>query len=794
MIHKPRWRSGAAATWCAWGQAGLLLLSAMALTWWWGPGHAEAQLASSPPLPIVKSIEVRGNRRVERDTILFHVSSKVGERFSVTTIRNDLRKIYGLRFFKDVRVETEDFEGGLKIIFVVEEQPTIRGIHFKGNKNIDEEKLRERLKVSKRAVMNRQLLQESITDMKKLYEEEGYIFAEISSAVEKVNDSDVDVSFTIDEGMKLKVTSITFSGNEHLSSRLLRKRMILKEKSLLSVITGSGKFRRDALNVDRLRLKAAYEDYGYIQAQVGDAKVDYNREKREIHIHYDVVEGPEYRVGTVEVQGQEPYSTEQLLAPLTLKPGRVFSRSQLRKDIITLTNLYAVVGYAYTDVQPLVKQDHQERLVNLTYTIERGIVVNIGRILLRGNHRTRDHVIRREIPFAEGDLYNGKLLQTAQQRIRGLGYFDQVEINNQPTEKREVLDIVTRVQEQSTGSISGGVGFSSTENVLFSAAISERNFLGKGQSVSLRGSRSSIRQSLVFSFAEPYLWGRDVSFNFDLFAREDEFNTFTVDTTGGNVRLGRRVWKNLRASMGYRYEDTSISEVDSDAPALARRQAEKDFTISAISPALSWDSRDNRLAPTRGTYDRISAETSGPLGGTHFYKLSGESRWFFPILNAGEPKKAVVLMLRGRGSYARPTNGDELPVFERYFLGGNDNLRGFKFREAGPKDDNDEPFGGTSELLFSSEVRFPIPRIPVIGGLLFVDAGNVFCDDDDLKRSGERICGGKALDFGDLRYSAGGGVRFDSPLGTVQLEMGWKLDKRDGEDASEIHFKFGRGF
>lgn len=730
--------------------------------------------------PLIGAIEIRGNIRIEQTTIRAAIKTKVGEPFSVVGLRKDLSAIFRLGYFSDVRIETEEFEGGLRAIFTVVEKPTIREVKISGNKKVDTKDIQEKLKLKAGDFFSRQVLKESTDAVLSLYEEKGYLYAKVEPKIKEVQGA-VTIEYAIEEGKKLAVAEVDFEGNKSIPSGKLRKAMVTKKKGLFSFITGSGVYRKEALAVDRLRIQLAYENEGFVRAQAGDPRVDIDRETGKIKIVFPITEGPRFKVGEVKVKGDEVYSAQDIKNALSQRSGDFFSRDGLRNDILKITDLYGQKGYAFAEIVPTTNIDDEKKAVNISFDIDKGLKTYVGKINVTGNLRTRDFVVRREFRFHESDLYNSAKYNRSVQRIKNLGIFEDVSVTTKRGERPDLIDIDAKVTERPTGAISGGVGFSSTENFIFALGLRQDNFLGRGQRLNLRASLSSLRTDFTFTFVEPYLFGHEVSLSLDLYNRKDEFPAFTEDTTGGRAVFGKNITEFTNVFFGYRFEDVELSDISGEAPVFLQRQRGR-VTISSVVPSVVRDTTDSRIEPTRGTYSRAFFEyAGGPLGGTDFVKSVGEFRWYRTLARVTRDKLPLIFYLRGLAGYVNPFGDEDLPVFERFFVGGAETLRGFKFREAGPRDATGELIGGTSELIFNGELRFPVPRVRLIKAALFTDIGNAF-DEDHL------------FDLGDLRYNAGWGLRFSTPIGVAAFDVGFKLDRRDGESASAFHFRIGRAF
>ena len=738
----------------------------------WPDGAA----AQTPPLPI-KFIEVRGNRRVEESTIRFYIATRVGDRFSVSKLRRDIKKIYDLGFFRDVKVDVSPFEGGLRVIFIVEEKPSVSNVRVVGNKRVDLEDILEKLTVTAQSILSQGTIRESVEAIRSLYQEEGYYFARVDSIVEETGVNQVNVEFRITEGEKVSVKKISFEGNQAFSDKALRKIMQTGQKWIFSWFTGGDIYKEDQIRTDLVRIQVFYQNKGYIRSEVNEPKIIENRKDNSLSIIIPIVEGKQYRVGKVEVKGDNVFLAPDLRKLISLKKGDVYNRSRLNSDIVRITESYAQKGHAFADIIPQTNINDDKQTVDLKITPQKGRRAFIGRIIIKGNDFTRDKVIRRQVALLEGSLFDGEKLKLTRRRLQRLGFFEDVKIETKRGEKPDLLDVEIELKERPTGVISGGTGFSNRSGFLLFGEIRENNLFGRGQALSLRIRRSNLDTTGTVSFLEPHFLDTNFSLSSAVFVQSDEFDSFERDRAGGNIGVGRLLTETLIGHVVYQYEENNVSNVKDTATSFIRRQ-EGHSTTSSITPTLTRDNRDNRIRPSKGGFSRLTSRIAGGILGAdnNFYALGAEHRQYYPFF-----KKRIILVGRGRITWADGYGGKELPVFERAYLGGARTVRGFGFREVGPKDADGDPSGGEASLLFNVEVHFPF--VAGLRAVIFFDAGQVYLKED-----------GNLYDVGDLRYSAGGGLRILSPLGPISMDWGVKLDKRENESRSEFHFGIGRTF
>jgi outer membrane protein insertion porin family len=726
------------------------------------------------PTPRIRSIEIKGNQKVETSTIQFYVRNRVGDEFSVARIREDILRIYRLGFFKDVQVDVEEFEGGLKVTFIVVEEPFVRDITIVGAQAIKHEEIEGKLALKANSVLNRNQVRDSLDKIKQLYQEKGYYFAEAEAVYTDVGPEEIDLTIRITEGEKILIKRITFVGNRAIEPWELKNVMETKEATLISFITGTGVYQRETLRNDLRRLEAFYQTRGFLRVEVSEPDVRVDPKAKGIFITITVKEQDQYRVGRLQVAGDDLFSAPELKNLMKLQEGEIFDRSQLANDVLKLSDRYTERGYAFADVVPLTNIDQEKRLVNIDVRIDRGPQVRVGRVLIVGNEITRDKVIRREIRLSEGDLFDSTKLRRSRQRLGNLGFFEEVKLDTRRRPEEDLVDLEVRVKEQPTGAFTAGAGYSSTQSVIGTASIRQNNLFGRGQRLSLTAALSSISGDFTLSFTEPYFLDSQYSLGLEAYNRSFNYDTFDSHELGAGLRFSRPFGEYLRLGLGYRYEDINITDVADNASQRIKDLAGRS-TSSVITPSMIWDTRDNALNPSRGFYNLLTVDfAGGPLGAENqFYKSVGETNWYYPLVSD------VVLSLRGRLGYAEGYGGKELPLYERFFVGTQAmTIRGYQLKEVGPKDINGDPIGGNSEILMSAQLRFPITQgLSLIG---FIDTGNLY-------DKGE-------FDPTRLRAGVGAGIRFVTPLGPLALDYGFKLNRQPGDKPGAISFNVGSLF
>lgn len=722
---------------------------------------------------IIIKISIRGNDRIEEDAVKSEIKSKEGDVLSQKALREDLRRIYEMGYFEDVNVTKESTPAGKEITFIVSEKPSVKRIEISGNEFIDKEDINEVIDIKTHAILNFTKLENSVKNILKLYRDKGYWAAEVDYRVYYLKTKEAIIDFRIEENKKTKIKEIQFVGNKVYADEELRDIMETSEKGFFSWLTDSGVLNEDELNQDIDKISSLYSNNGYVEIKIGKPEITYDN--KWIYILIRINEGKQFRVGKVDIRGDLIEEKDILLKGLNMTSGKMFNRSLLREDISVLTDKYARVGYAFADITPLTSIDKESQLVDLTFDIHRGKKVYFERISITGNSRTRDKVIRRELKIAEGDQYDKEKLGRSYEKINRLGYFEEISFNTEKGGGDDKLDLIVKVKERPTGAVSVGAGYSSIDNLIGMINISESNLFGRGLKLFLVANIGGKSQSYKLGFTEPWLLDTPISAGFDIYDTKREYTNYDKHARGGDIRFGFPITEEYtRAYLTYKYENVDITEVQDDAADVIRDQ-EGNTSTSSIVLALVRDSRDSAIFPTKGSDNSISTEYAGGfLGGTNYFtKYVGNTTWYFPLF------WDTVFMSRGRIGYAHGNQGRELPLFERFFLGGINTIRGFEAYSIGPKDpDTGDVIGGNKELLFNLEYIFPLVEEAGIKGVVFFDAGNAFNEDEDY-------------DFNQLRTSVGAGIRWYSPLGPLRLEWGYNLDPEPGENQSDWEFAIG---
>jgi len=739
----------------------------------------------------ITEIKIEGNKVVSTATILSKIKIRTGEKFQQKAVNEDIKRLYATGFFTDVSVEVEDHSGGIRLIFSVSEKSLVGELIFEGNNTYKEDILKKQIETKEGDVLNRRRLSEDIKKLKAFYHKKGFPLVDIEYHAEVDPEANkAKVYIKINESKKYRIREISFEGNEAFNNKRLMKVIVTRPDRLFT----SGLLDEDVLEQDMKRIESFYSQEGYVDAKATN-KVDYNDEKKGIFIVITVSEGPRYFAGTVELLGNKIIDSKKIEKEIKMETGKPYNPVNLRFDVITIQTLYFDRGYMSCNVNPSTKLDRDNKAINITYNITEGDLSYLNEIRITGNTKTKDVVIRRELRLYPGERFDGKKLKKSKQRLYDLGYFDEVIFDTEPTQESDKKDLVVRVKEAKTGEFSFGGGYSSVDRLLGFVEVTQRNFdimnfptlTGGGQTLNLRAEIGSVRQNYILSFTEPWILGYPYLFGFDLFNFDRNRKSslgygYAERRTGGNLRFGKEFTDYDRADLKYRLERVKISDVSSDATSALKDEEGKN-TISSLALTLTRNTTDSKYNPTEGHILSVTGEDAGGVfgGDKDFYKVGGLADFFF---NREIFEKKLVLELKGRFGWSEEYDDSEtVPIYERYFAGGANTVRGYKERSIGPRDARtNDPIGGESMLIGNAELTYPVFKNFKIA--TFYDIGNVW----------EKSYG--IFKAGDFKSGTGVGVRVKTPIGPVSVDAGYPLDQARPGDKKKIrfHFSMSRGF
>ena len=724
---------------------------------------------------LITGVRVTGNVRIEADAIERVIRVKAGDVLRAGELSKDLKNIYKMGYFEDIRVEAEEDEGGKLVVFHVKEKPTIRKISFSGNKVFKDKKLRENLTISTGSILNIFTIKSNIDQLQAMYKEKNYHNIKITYTVHDQENNQADIEFVFEEGKKIRIKEIAFQGNRTFPDKKLKKLISTSEKGFFSWLTSSGELNLEDLSQDAARLMAFYHTEGFIHAKVGDPVVDF--EDKGIFITFKIEEGERFKVGTIDMDGNLIIPKSRLMPGLQIAKEPFFNRETVREDILWLTDLYADAGYAFADISPLTREDSVNRLVDITYSAQKRDRVYFEDITISGNTSTRDKVIRRELSIHEQGLYSGSRLKRSVRNLHRLDFFEDVKVDTPKGSAEDRMNVNIGLVEKPTGTFTFGAGYSTVDDFFVTGSVSQRNLFGRGQILKLSGQVGGISDLYNLSFTEPWMFDIPLSGSISVYRTGREYDTYDKTSTGGGLSVSYPIYDYTRASLAYRYDITDLTDITQDASDNIKELEGKNAT-SAITTALSYDSRDRAFNTTQGQDHNLAYTFAGLGGDIGFNKVVGELGWYIPVY------KGLVTFLHGKSGFVKQRDGYTLPDYEKFYLGGMNSIRGFGFQDINIKTVNSAgqitEEGGESFVQFNFELTYPFFKDLGIVGVVFYDTGNVFPDE--------------SIDLGSLRQAAGYGIRWYSPIGPIRIEGGHILDPReeDGED-SGVNWEFSMG-
>ncbi len=758
-----------------------------------GPVSTRAQnpqAAQGPP--IIKSIDVEytGPGTVSKERILAQMRTKVGQPYSDQVVEQDIETLYKTGSVLNVRIFAQPEGNGVKVIVAVQTRSIVREIEIDGAEQVKAKRLRKEIKLKLNQPVNEQELEEARQKIIEVYQGRGYNDVSVQFRVDPIDEKrgTARVVFTVNEGLKGAVRQIHFEGNEHFSEKVLRKQMKTRGKTLVYFLDKSGRLDEVQLDQDLDKIREWYQNHGYIDVQIKDVRKERTKNGPMI-LTIVIAEGPQYHVGKLTISGYQATSEQKILALLKMKEGSVYSPKQLRDDAKAVADAYGSGGYVDLVVLPEGTPAGSAR-IDVHYKIEEGDRSFVNRINIAGNTRTKDKVIRREVLLAPGDVFNTVRVDTTKKRLENLGYFAKVETYPEDTDVPGRKDLTILVQEKRTGSLTFGGGFSTIDKLVGFAELTQGNFdllnwpgfTGAGQKFRLRIQYGTERKDFILVLTEPYFLDRRLALSGQVFYDEANYLSAQYDQRnyGFAIELRKPINAFIYATLGYQLQDVDIFNVDPSASEAIQSQ-EGSTVESKIFSSVVFDRRDNPLLTRRGQRVSFAPYVAGGfLGGdTQIYGLDLEGSQYFPfrwdtiLLINGE---IATVSTWGSGNQI-PGSSDQVPIFERLFLGGSNNLRGFPFREVGPQDQNGEPLGGNSMARATVEFTFPI--VEKARGAIFYDTG--FVNSDSW-----------SFGFNHIASDIGIGLRLDLPIGPLRLDYGYPI-QRDGYNGGG-HFNFNVGY
>ncbi len=733
---------------------------------------------------VVKEIDFSGNNRTPSETLKSKLTMKREMRLNEELVDLDVKSLFSLGQFQDVTAETQDVPGGVKLTYLVVEKPLISKISFEGNKKLKEDDLLESVIQKTYSVLDDKAVAESIDKMREAYAKKGFYLAQISYRVDVGTGDEATLVFEINENKGVAVRRIMFIGNKVFNDEQLRDVVRTRQKGAMSFLTGSGKYDEELLKADAMMLAYHYLNNGYLKVKVSPAKVNISKDKRYIFITFQITEGSQYKIGDVTIEGDILTTHEELASQLKTKSGQIYSQKLLDEDTQNLIDRYGDEGYAFANVVPQTIPDDEALTADINIGISKGKRISIERINIYGNTHTRDKVIRREMEIMENDRYSERLLRKSREKLMRLGYFEEVNFATPRGSRDDTVVLNISVKEKSTRSFNIGAGFSSAEKFIFNASVNLENGFGYGISTALSAEISKIRQMFMLSMSDPYFLDTEWMAGFSAYRSSYVYTDFTRQALGGDVNIGHRFFDNCAASIGYQLEQVKVSSYAMTVPEVFKQSSSG--RTSALSLSLSRDTRNNRLAATKGLFHSVVQEVSGnKLGGSNdFYRVNFRQMLYQPIY------KSLVFKQFFRLGYIKSLNDKPVPLFERFFAGGVNSLRGYDPNSVGPTlripvtpDGSVQNFvyGGDKLMLLITELELPLYDKAGIRAVGFFDAGNAYSENENYS-------------FNNLRLDYGFGLRWHSPFGPMRFEFGFPIERRPGEQSWIFNFSIGEFF
>jgi outer membrane protein insertion porin family len=727
----------------------------------------------------VLDIIVDGTQRIEPGTVISYLLIQKGDPFDAGRIDRSLKSLFATGLFADVALRRE----GDTLVISVVENPVINRIAFEGNKEIGDESLDAEVSLRPRIIYTRTKVQNDVKRISDLYRSQGHFAATVEPKVIQLPQNRIDLVFEIVEGEETFVRKIRFVGNNKFSDSRLREIIRTREDRWYRFFSSDNTFDVDRMTLDRELLRRFYLSNGHADFRVTSAIAELTPDRKDFFITFTVEEGVRYQFGDITVDARlRNIDEKEIIDTVEIEKGDWYDAGELEKDIDRLTHTVGTFGYAFIDIRPRINRDREARTVSVTFEINEGPRVFVERINIMGNMATADKVIRREIRLVEGDAFNTSKLRRSRQRIQNLDFFDKVSVEQVPGSAPDKAVVNVEVIEKPTGDVSLGVGFSSGNGALVDFGINERNLLGQGQDLSLKG-RIATRQSQInLSFTEPYFLDRDVAAGIDVFhIREDmqDDSSFDSETTGGALRGGYPITERLRQNWKYMAKNTKVTDVAAGASQLIK-DVGGDSSLSQVSLTTSYDSRDSVITPTEGYHVRVENDFAGLGGDKRHFRNTVTAAKYFTLVDGW------ILSFDGKAGYIAGI-GKDVHLTERYFMGGED-LRGFATSGVGPRDNlTDDALGGEWMYAGSTELTFPL-GLPVefaLAGKIFSDFGST----GQLEPSRTFV-----NDTGSIRVTVGAGVTWMSPFGPLGIDLGFPVAKESFDETETVRVNFGTSF
>ncbi|MDR2075350.1 MAG: outer membrane protein assembly factor BamA [Desulfovibrio sp.] len=729
----------------------------------------------------IAGVEVRGTKVLDPDVVLLRINTRKGDPIDSAAIDQEVQRIWNLGYFSDVTVEVENRDDGPYLVYMVTEKPRLESVTVEGNDEIEEEDILAAMGNKPGSILNERMLAEDISKILELYRKDGYYLARVSQRLEpRQGGSATALYLTIDEGERLYIKEVRIVGAEQLSEGDVKDRLLLSERGIISWITGSGVLKEELIERDSAAISAYYLDHGFLDISVAAPDIQY--EEDGIVISFPVQEGLRYTLGEVRLSGDLIDTEERLFSVTNLDDraaeGDYFNLSVMQEDVKNLGDFYADFGYAFAEISPNPhKRPGEEAVVDVVYAVQKRNKVFIRRVVVEGNSKTRDNVILREMRLSDGEPFDGSKLRRSTERLNKLGYFEVAEGELVPTRNEDEVDLKITVKEKPTGALMAGVGYSTFSKVGVSGTLMERNLWGKGYSASFQASFSGRRDAYTFNITNPRWNDTDLSVGLDLYHWRDDYVDYMKRTTGGVLRFAYPIGEYTAVGWGYRFDRYELYDVDDDASSIIKKYADGIRYSSVLLGRITRDTT-NRERPTSGHIDRIGLEYGGGIlaGDDDFLSASVEHQTYYQLW------PAHVLHFRARGAAIFKNGSEEIPVFERFWMGGIDSVRGYDSRDIVPRDpDTGDRIGGDRmafanfEYIYSLNEELGFNIVPFFDIGFNLDTAEYSSFSDEIKKS------------------VGLELRWRSPMGDLRFAYGFPLDENRKGDRDSGRFEFSMG-
>lgn len=746
---------------------------------------------------VIQDIRIKGIARTEPGTVLSHLPFQVGDEFTDAKGNTAIHALYGSGLFRDVRLERE----GNVLVIQLQERPAVASISTQGIHAFDNAAIEQSLRdvgMAEGRIFDHATLDRADQEMRRQYLARGYYGVDVKTTVTPLDRNRVRLSIVVDEGEAASISSIRFVGNRIMDDETLQEQMQLTTSGWMSWYTKSNLYSREKLAADIEAIRSYYLNNGYLDFKVDSVQVSIAPNKQDIFITINMTEGEQYHITGVELTGDMLGLQKDLEQLIEVEPGSIYNAEVINTASTAITDKLSSLGYAFATARPtpVVTGNNEAKVI---YTIDPGRRAYVRHVNISGNSKTQDEVIRREVRQYEAAWFDSEAVKLSRDRIDRLGFFDSVTVDPKPVPgTRDQVDLEVVVKERPTGSINLGAGFSTSDGVILSAGFAQNNIFGTGKSVSAEVNTSDSTRTYALSLTEPYITPEGISRSIDLYDRRvdmdelDLANDLEYETRGAAVSWGIPFTEYDRVFLGAKFENT-IVDAGSGAPE-RYQQYVRDFGDSpkAVAATIGWsrDSRDNALAPTRGTYQRLSGEVTLPVMDLRYYRASYQLQHYWPVT------RDLTLAFNGEVGYGDSWGGKEYPFFKNFYAGGIGSVRGYENSSLGPKDNSKggegDSAGGNASLNFSVEMLMPLPGADrTLRWFTFFDGGWVW--GDSYGEDG-RVEDQMGISLSDLRYSVGVGVAWISPLGPLKFSIAAPINDKSGDKTERFQFQIGTGF